>query len=91
MEKDVTPLLVMGSDLIEFLKKKKMKNKAPLAEDEFYCLKCHKPVKAKIGSKATIKTGKRIGRAGLEQLNRTGVCEVCGTSLNRFVGVYQRD
>jgi uncharacterized protein with PIN domain len=91
MEKDVTPLLVMGSDLKEFIKKKNMKNKVSLEKDQFYCMKCHKPVRAKVNSEVTMKTGKRIGKAGIEQLNRIGICETCGTPLNRFLGVYQGD
>jgi hypothetical protein len=91
MEKDAIPLLVMGLDLKEFIKKKNMKNKTPLEKDQFYCLKCHGSVKAKIGSEETVKTGKRIGKGNAEQLNRKGICEICGTPLNRYVGVYQRD
>ncbi len=91
IEENVRPLLVMGADLIDFLKRKRLKNKVILREDEFFCIKCRKAVKAKKGSKMIIKTGKRIGKANLEQFKKTGVCEVCGTILNRFLKVYQRD
>ena len=91
IEKNVNPLLVMGADLINFLKEKKAKKKVTLKKNEFFCMKCRKSVKAKIGSEATIKTGKRIGKANLEQFKRIGVCGICETKLNRFLKVYQQD
>lgn len=89
IERNVNPLLVMGSDLINFIKKKKAKRKVALMEDEFFCMKCRKAVKAKRGSEKIIKTGKRIGKANLEQLKKIGACEVCETKVNRFLKVYQ--
>src|SRR3990167_10780707 len=68
IEKGENPLLVMGADLQSFLKAKLQKRRFNLKENEFFCVKCHKPVKAKTGSEKTIKTGKRIGKDGLEQL-----------------------
>ena len=91
IEKNVNPLLVMGVDLINFIKKKRTKNKVALRTDEFFCMKCRKPVKTKIGSERTVKTGKKIGKANLEQFKKTGVCEICNTKLNRFLGVCQQD
>jgi len=53
-------------------------------------MKCHKVVKAKRGSEKVVKTGKKIGKAGLEQIKRIGICEICGTKVNRFLrGVKQ--
>ena len=91
IEENVRPLLVMGTDLISFLKVKRAKRKAILRkEDDFYCMKCHKVVKAKRGSEKAVKTGKKIGKAGLEQIKRIGICEICGTKVNRFLrGVKQ--
>lgn len=85
IEKGVNPLLVMGADLQSFLKEKLEKKRFNLGVNEFFCLKCRKPVKAKVGSEETTKTGKKIGKAGLEQFKRTGKCEVCDTWLNRFL------
>jgi len=48
-------------------------------------------VKARVGSERTVKTGKRIGKDNLEQLNKTGICEICETKLNKFLRVYQQD
>ncbi len=85
------PLLVMGEALSDFIKNKRFKRKVPIKEDEFYCVKCHGAVKGKEGSEQTIKTGKLIGKDSNEQLKRIGICEHCGTPLNKFLRVCQRD
>ena len=91
IERDVSPLLVMGSDLISFIKNKRIKRKVPVKENQFFCMKCRKAVNAKIGSEQTIKTGKRIGKDGHELFRKMGVCEVCETKVNKYSGVSQRD
>ena len=91
IEKNVRPLLVMGADLANFIKERGAKRKAVLKEDEFFCMKCHRPVKAKIGSEKVIKTGKKIGKNNLEQIKKIGICEVCGTKLNRFLKCRKQD
>ena len=85
IEKGVNPLLIMGADLISFLREKKEQRRCELREDEFFCMKCHRPVKAKTGSERVVKTGKKIGKNGLEQFKKIGVCEVCGIGLNRYL------
>lgn len=89
IEENVNPLLVMGADLINFIKEKREKRKIHLKENEFFCVKCHKAVKAKIGSEQIIKTGKKIGKDSKEQFKKTGICENCGTKINKFLGVCQ--
>jgi predicted transcriptional regulator len=84
VEVNVSPLLIMGADLREFIIKRKTKRKAKLKNDEFYCFKCRKPVKAKAGSEGAVKTGKKIGKNEREQLQKTGVCQFCNTRLKRF-------
>ena len=91
IEERVNPLLVMGADLADFIRQKRAKNKVTLKEKEFFCMKCHKAVKAKMGSSKTVKTGKRIGKEDLEQRKKTGVCEACGTKINKYMRVSQRD
>jgi len=91
IEKNVSPLLIMGSDLIEFVKNKRLKRKKPLEKDEYFCFKCHKVVKAQIGSEQLVKTGKRIGKDNHEQIRKIGSCEICGTKINKYVGVSQQD
>ena len=90
IERDVSPL-IMGIDLINFLKEKNKNRKTVLKEDEFFCMKCHRPVKARIESEETIKTGKRMGKNNMEQFKKIGVCEICGTKLNRFLKSYSQD
>ena len=91
IERDVNPLLVMGADLASFIKDARVKRARKLDDNEYFCMKCHKPVEAKEGSETTIKTGKTIGRANLAQLKKIGLCETCGTKLNRFLRVSQKD
>jgi len=87
VEENKSPLLVLGADLIDFIKKKRGKADTPLKENEFYCFKCREAVRAKIGSEQIIKTGKRTGKDNHEQLRKTGKCENCGTEINKFTGV----
>jgi hypothetical protein len=89
IEKGVNPLLVMGADLVSFLKEKREKQKVPLAANEFFCMKCHKPVRAKTGSEKIVKTGKWTGKSHSEQLKKIGVCEICGTRLHRLLKASQ--
>ena len=91
IEKDVSPLLIMGADLINFIKNKRAKRKMPTGKNQFVCFKCHKVVRAKTGSEQIIKTGKTIGKDNHEQLRKTGICERCGTEVNKYLGVSQQD
>ncbi len=91
IEENTNPLLVMGADLEDFIRKKRAKNRFTLKENEFLCLKCHRAVNPKIGSERTIKTGKRIGRDSQEQFKKTGNCEVCETEINKYLGVSRKD
>ena len=91
IEKDTKPLLIMGEDLKVFIANKQACRRFKLAQDEYFCMKCHKPVKARIGSEQAIKTGKKIGRNGWEQVKKIGNCKYCGTKLNKFIRVYQGD
>ncbi len=90
IEKNVSPLLVMGEDLMKFIKDKRLAKKITLADDEFYCFRCHKAVKAKTGSSVVIETGRTVGKKGLAQIVATGECEVCGLKLNRFLSVSKK-
>lgn len=85
IEGDTKPFLILGKDLIDFIKKQREKGRISVRENEFLCMKCRRSVKAKIGSEQTIKTGKRIGKDNREQLKKTGICENCGTRLNKFL------
>lgn len=85
IEENITSPLILGKDLIDFIKDIRKKRKIPIKEDEFFCMKCHKPVKAKIGSENIVKTGKKIGRNNKEQIKKIGICENCSSKLNKFL------
>ena len=91
LEESKSPLLIIGADLIHFIKKKREKSKIPIKENEFLCFKCHKAVRAKTGSEQTIEAGNKIGKANQEQLKKVGICEYCGTKLNKLLGVSRQD
>lgn len=90
IKQNTSPLLVMGSDLKEFIITKLNKRKRKLSDNEFFCLKCRKAVIGEIGSIRVVKTGKKIGKDNSEQENKIGKCEHCGRVINRFVSVYQK-
>lgn len=87
IKENTSPLLVGGGDLKDFITRNKKERKTKLKADEYFCLKCRKAVRAKAGSEQTVKTGKTIGKNKLPQINKVGICEDCGTKLNRFLRV----
>lgn len=80
-----TPRLIMGSDLKAFIKAKRESVQVKLKWDEFYCLKCRKPVVAKRGSQRIEKTGKNIGTENREQEIICANCKECGGSVARLL------
>jgi len=80
----VSSPLVLGVDLIAFLKNKQESKKTKLKDNEFYCLKCKVAVIAKTGSEKIIDTGKTIGKNDKKLLLRIGICEKCGTIIQRY-------
>lgn len=87
VRENTNPLLIMGYDLKKFLQARQKARKTKLQANEYYCCKCHRAVKAKIGSEKVIKTGKTLGKQNIEQLNKIGICNQCGSKINRFLGV----
>ena len=83
LEGTSSPILVLGSDLLKFLKERDAKCKKPVNEGEFYCTRCNES-RASIPKEVKfIPTGKRTGK-GKNQFRITGICEVCSCLLNRF-------
>ncbi len=72
------PILILGSDLKEFLKNKDAKKKVKLKRNEFLCLKCKEPRRAKRGSIKTLSDRK------------TGICSVCSGKVSRIIKPYQK-
>jgi len=79
----IYPYLVKGSELKRFLDKKQQCRKTKLSAGEFYCTKC-KQARMPLNKVVSLKySGKTIGR-GIKDFTMQGVCEICGTKLNRF-------
>ena len=91
IKENTNPLLISGRDLKDFTIRNRKNRKTKLKENEYFCLKCQKSVIAKIGSEQIIKTGKTIGEHKLPQMNKIGLCMICETKLNKFLGVCQKD
>lgn len=91
IEKNVIPLLIMGQVLIDFLKKRARKRRVILKHGEFFCMKCQRAVTAKQGTETSIETGMLIGKGNKKQRKKTGICESCGTKVNRFLSAGQKD
>lgn len=72
------PILILGSDLKEFLKNKDAKKKVKLKRNEFYCLTCKAPRRAKRGSLKTLSDRK------------TGDCCVCSGKMSKIIKPYQK-
>lgn len=73
------PHLVLGSDLVVFLEKKRNK-KPPLADDQFRCMRCRTARKA-LGGLADFKaTSSHLGHL-------TALCEVCGATMCKGAGL----
>ncbi len=80
-----TPKLVMGNDLMLFLKAKREVKQVKLNWNEFYCLHCRKAVLAKRGSEKTDKTGKTIGSNNRSQEIISATCKECSGSVARLL------
>lgn len=66
------PILISGGELSNFLTDKNTRNKSgPLKRDEFYCLRCRAPRRAKRASK-TVVNGKTLA-----------LCVVCSSKMSR--------
>ncbi len=74
------PVLVLGSQLAEFLQAKRLANKRPCAPGEIYCLRCREP-RAPAGGAA------RYHPLTPTQGNLVALCGCCGARLNRRVSL----
>jgi hypothetical protein len=83
LDKNRRPYLVLGADLMEFLKMKQQSRKLELKEHEIYCVKCRAARNGRPESLELLSTGKALG-PNAKQLILRGVCEECGTVIQRF-------
>lgn len=78
------PFLVMGYDLKEFLNQKLKSRKTKLEANQFYCTKCRNAVTSKNNEVHLVSLEKTIGNQGFKGLIVKGICQECGTKLNKF-------
>lgn len=73
------PILILGSDIKDFLRKKDSKKKIKLKRSEFYCLTC--------------KAGRNAKRGSIKKLKnrKTAVCRVCNGKMSRTIQLSQKD
>lgn len=77
------PYFIRGSVLLEFLAERLKQQKCPLKPDESYCVRCKVGRKGRPECEEIIKTGKRL-RGGKLHGRMAGICEVCGSKINRW-------
>ena len=78
------PTLIRGSDLRDFLRAKRTKNKQSCKAGEMYCFKCRTPKKPD-GNMVDFQTiTETIG-------NLVGICPTCNTIMNRRVNITKLD
>ncbi len=85
------PLLIMGSDLKDFIMKRRKARRNSLNNEEFYCFKCKKAVKSKEDKICIVQSDKTIGKNKAKQLIKTGICEYCNGKINKYLKLYQKD
>lgn len=66
-------ILILGSDIKEFLRKKDLKKKTKLKRSEFYCLTCKAARSAKRGSLRKL------------QKQKMALCRVCNGRMSRTI------
>jgi hypothetical protein len=91
IEANTKPLLIMGSELKRFITEKQQKRKTKLADNEYFCFKCHRAVLALAGSEKTVSTGKTIGKNKFMQMKKVAFCQFCQLKVNRFLRVCQKE
>lgn len=78
------PLLVKGDVLVDFLRKRRAKNKRPCGPGQIYCLRCREP---KTPAGHTVMYQALTGDRG----NLVGICPDCGARLYRRVSIAKLD
>jgi len=77
---DKRPMMILGPDLVEFIKKRRAKNKQSLKPGQLYCVRCHAP-KFPWGNMADYEpVTEKFG-------NLTAICPDCELNINRRVSL----
>ncbi len=77
------PYLILGEEIIRFLKEKRRKRKHLLKPGEFFCTTCRTPRHSQPDKFSIQITDKRMGKTTRQAFIR-GICEVCGQRLCVF-------
>lgn len=73
------PILILGSEVKDFIRKKNSGAKVKLERHEFYCFTCKLPRRAKRGS---------IGVSGNRKI---GLCSVCNGKISKTIHLIKKD
>ena len=79
---DQRPMLILGADLVTFLRARRMKNKRTCRPGEIYCLRCRSP-RAPAGDMADYQP------LTATQGNLVGMCPTCEAMMYRRVSLAQ--
>jgi len=74
------PMLILGNDLVEFLKKRRVKNKQTCKPGEFYCVRCRVPRSAAEDMADYSPVNEMTG-------NLVAICPACDAIMNRRVNL----
>ena len=74
------PLMILGSDLNAFHKKRRVKNKHPCKPNEIYCMKCKTPKEPATGMVEYKPVNEKTG-------NIIGICPTCETLMYRRISI----
>ncbi len=83
LEKNAKPILILGLDLLNDVKKKNSKHKVDVKDDEFLCFTSKTAVQSVPEDFQIIFTRRRWGKTNY-QAKLVGVCPKCKRPLNKF-------
>lgn len=83
LDMETKPFLVMGRDIRNFLKERRIRHRKTLKVGEFFCPKCWIP-RNSIEDKITTRfTGRMLGKT-YRQVFIQGVCPICAATMCQF-------
>ncbi len=74
------PYLILGADLKQFLKDRRIKNKQHCDPDQMFCLRCKSPQKPAEGFVEYLPTSSTKGRL-------SGICSTCDGIINKYASL----
>ncbi len=83
IEETDRPLLFLGNEVRQFLTRRRDSKRRQLADDEFYCTRCHEARKSCPSDLKIIDTDRLLG-GGRKSIQIRGRCGVCRAIVCRF-------